>query len=94
MSEMIAEVYHAFKQAGVPDEDAQAAATALTGLRDEPWKRNIEKELAEIRADLAALRAYMDRELAEIRGTLKLHNWMFATNIALTAAVLFKLLSM
>lgn len=76
MSEMIAEVYHAFKQAGVPDEDAQAAATALTGLRDETWKRNIEKELAEIRA------------------TLKLHNWMFATSITLTAAVLFKLLSM
>ena len=33
-------------------------------------------------------------ELAEIRATLKLHNWMFATSITLTAAVLFKLLSM
>ena len=87
MSERIAEVCHAFKQAGVPDEDAQAAVAALTGLRDEPWKRTVEKGLAALRAD-------MDRELAEIQGTLKLHNWMFATHIALTAAVLFKLLTM
>lgn len=76
MSEMIAEVYRAFKQAGVSDDDAQAAAAALTGLRDEPWKRSIEKELA------------------EIRGTLRLHNWMGATNIVLTVAVLFRLLSL
>ncbi|MGH7961821.1 MAG: hypothetical protein ACRERD_08345 [Candidatus Binatia bacterium] len=83
MSEMIAEVYRAFKQAGVSDDDAQAAAAALTGLRDEPWKRSIEKELASLRADMA-----------DIRGILRLHNWMFATNIALTVAVLFRLLSL
>ena len=75
MSEMIAEVYNALKRAGIPDEDAQAAATALTRLQDEPWKRGIEKELA------------------EIRSAQKLHNWMIATNIAPTAAILFKLLS-
>ena len=86
MSGMIAEVYNAFKQAGVPDEDAQAAAAALTELRDEPWKRSVE-------TGLTALRADMDRELTEIRGALKLHNWMFATNIALTAAVLFRLMT-
>ena len=80
MSEMIAEVYNAFKRAGVPDEDAQAAATALTQLQDEPWKRKIEKELRELRT-----------EIVELRGSHKLNNWMIATNIALTAAVLFKL---
>ena len=82
MSEMIAEVYNAFKSAGVSDEDAQAAATALTELQDEPWKRRIEKELIEIRT-----------EIVELRGTHRLHNWMIATNIALTTAILFKLLS-
>jgi hypothetical protein len=87
MSEMIAEVYKAFKQAGVSDEDAQAAAAALTELRDEPWKRSIEKEITSLRAD-------MERQFAEIRGAQKLHNWMFATNIALTVAVLFRLLSL
>lgn len=49
-------------------------------------ERNIEKELASLRADL-------ERQFAEIRGTQKLHNWTFATNIALTVAVLFRLLS-
>lgn len=49
MSEMIAEVHNAFKRAGVPDEDAQTEATALTQIQDDPWKRKIEKELGEIR---------------------------------------------
>lgn len=49
-------------------------------------ERNIEKELASLLAD-------MEKQFAEIRGTLRLHTWMLATNIALTVAVLFRVLS-
>ena len=52
----------------------------IAEVYDEPWKRRIEKELGEIRT-----------EIVELRGAPKLHNWMIAANIALTAAILFKL---
>ena len=51
-----------------------AGRSNTTKPQDEPWKRGIEKEVA------------------EIRGTQKLHTWLLATNIALTVAVLFKVL--
>lgn len=81
MAEMIAEVYRAFRSAGVSEEEAERAASALVQLRDEPWKRNIEKEIAGIRT-----------EISDLRGGQKLLQWMVGTNIALTVALLLKLI--
>ena len=49
MSEMIVEVYDALVAAGAPDDKARAAATAVAGMKDEPWRRKIEAELENIR---------------------------------------------
>jgi hypothetical protein len=78
---MIAEVYRAFRSAGVSEEEAGRAASALVQLRDEPWKRNIEKEIPGIRT-----------EISDLRGGQKLLQWMVGTNIALTVALLLKLI--
>lgn len=48
MAETIAEVYRAFRSAGVPEEQAEEAAAALTHLRDEQWKRTMEVRLERI----------------------------------------------
>lgn len=49
MSEMIAEVYDALREAGVSEERARAAATAVAGIKDEPWRRKMEVELENVR---------------------------------------------
>jgi hypothetical protein len=82
MAEMLAEVYKAFRSAGVPEDEAEKAASALTSLRDEPWKRGIEKELTGLRT-----------EIVDVRGVLRLHSWMLGTVIAMLTALLFKVFS-
>jgi hypothetical protein len=50
MAEMLSEVYDALKEAGVSEEKARAAASAVVGLRDEPWKRKIEADMADLKS--------------------------------------------
>ncbi|MGH2603207.1 MAG: integrase [Dehalococcoidia bacterium] len=64
MTTLIKEVYEAFKEAGVSEEKAAAAATAIAGYED---------RFTKIEHDLALLK------------------WMLGFNLALTSAVLFKL---
>ena len=45
MAEMLAEVYSAFRSVGIDEDRAQAAASALTALKDEAWKRQVEIRL-------------------------------------------------
>jgi hypothetical protein len=68
MARMIAEVYHAFKAAGVDDQIAQAAATAMTQRDD---------DLQELRKDFQAVRD----EFKDIKSDMKLLNWK--TNLVL-----------
>ena len=48
MAERIAEVYDALREAGVSDDKARSAAIAVTGLRDEPWRRAVKVRLERI----------------------------------------------
>jgi hypothetical protein len=50
MAEMIAEVYDALKEAGASEDKARQAAVAVTGLRDEPWKRKVEQDITELKS--------------------------------------------
>jgi hypothetical protein len=81
MAEMSAEVYDALLAAGAPEEKARAAAAAVVGLRDEPWKRSVEKELASMRVDLAVL-----------TGKVTLLQWMLGFNLAFSVAILWQLM--
>ncbi len=56
MSTMISEVYDAFREAGASEDKARAAAEAVYTSQDEPWKRRVEKEFAELHKQLAVLR--------------------------------------
>ncbi len=64
MTTLIKEVYEAFKEAGVSEEKAAAAATAIAGYED---------GFTKIERDLVLLK------------------WMLGFNLALTSAVLLKL---
>ncbi len=44
-------VYNALKAAAATDDNATAAVEALEASLDEPWKRGIEKEIAEFRGE-------------------------------------------
>lgn len=48
MAEMLAEVYSALRSVGIDEDRAQAAASALTSLKDEAWQRQIEIRLERI----------------------------------------------
>lgn len=74
MSTMIVEVYNAFKKAGVPEEDAQKAAEALSQSTT-ATKKDIEK---------------IEKEIVEVKGEIKLVKWMIGLVIAINAIPLIK----
>ena len=63
MSIMIAEVYKALVEAGAPEDSARAAASSIPIAKDLAGKQDI----AEVRQEIAALRAEMQQEIAEVR---------------------------
>ena len=71
----------------------------FTELRSEfaALRSDVDKEFAGFHSNtdkkFGELQAYVDKEFTDIRGTLKLHNWMLATNIGLLVAILFKVFS-
>jgi len=71
---MIVEVYNAFKKAGIPEEDAQKAAEALSQSTT-ATKSDIEK---------------IEKEIIEIKGEIKLVKWMIGLVIAINAIPLIK----
>jgi hypothetical protein len=72
MARMIAEVYRAFRAASVPEEEAQAAATAV----------------AERDQDIADLRRDMHERFAKIEGELVAYRWLFGIMITMQLAIL------
>ncbi|MGH8703135.1 MAG: hypothetical protein ACREVR_18435 [Burkholderiales bacterium] len=80
MTTLIKEVYDAFKEAGVSEEKAAAAAQALDRPRDDDRLRGIEREIAAVKL-----------ELADVKADVRLMKWMLGFNLALTSAVLLKL---
>jgi hypothetical protein len=67
--------YHAFKAAGVDDQTAQAAATALAQRDDE--LQEIRKDFQAVRTEFQALRD----DFKDVKSDMKLLNWK--TNLVL-----------
>jgi hypothetical protein len=90
MTVIIQEVYNAFKEAGVSEETAKSAAEALTGYGDRfhELEREIDRRFNLVDKQINEIKI----EMTEIKGTLKLHQWMMGFQLALTTAVLFLLL--
>ena len=103
---IVEELYDALIEAGASQEKARAASRAVADMEGHFAK--IEKGLSELRSDVGheilALRSHVDHEITalrsdmnqgftDIRGTLRLHNWMLGTGLALLIAVFFKVFS-
>ncbi|MGH2602627.1 MAG: integrase [Gammaproteobacteria bacterium] len=79
MSTMIREIYEALKAAGVPDEQASAAAEAVAPKGEVATKTDIADDL---RTEFAALRT----DFAVLRGEV----WMVGFNLAISVPLLWK----
>ena len=101
MTTMISELYDALKEAGASEEKARSAAEAMAGY--ESRFADIRQDIASVRSDLKQDIANVRGEIAEARhdakqdsertnGRINTLRWMLATNIAMTAAILGKLL--
>lgn len=56
MTTMIREVYEALKEAGATEEKAAAAAEAIEEARDETRLRAIERDVADLKADVRLMK--------------------------------------
>ena len=52
---------------------------------------SVDRQFAGVDKQFAESRAYVEKEFTDIRGTLKLHNWMMGTTIALLTAMFLKM---
>nr|WP_294507422.1 hypothetical protein [uncultured Rhodopila sp.] len=53
----------------------------------------VDREFAQVRSEMRQGFALVDQKFAKVRGDINLLRWMTATNIALTAGVLFRILT-
>ena len=81
---IIEEVYDALIEAGASEGKARAAARALA---------DYEKRFTVTDKELLSFRSYVEKEFSDVRGTLRPHNWMLATNTAMLIALLFRVFS-
>ena len=103
---LIEELYDALIEAGATEAKAKAAARASIGSLQN-WAPTSIRDLANsiptstgnlqssvsMSIDDLQSSGRMLKEFTDIRGSLKLHNWMLATNIALLTAILLKMFS-
>lgn len=76
MTMIIAEVYDAFREAGVSDEKAKAAARAVIGLEHAATKSDITDLRAETKSDIALLRSDLRSGLAELKAEIYRALWI------------------
>jgi len=61
------------------------------------FRSHVDHEISALRShvdhEITALRSDMNQGFTDIRGTLRLHNWMLGTGLALLIAVFFKVFS-
>jgi hypothetical protein len=81
---IIEELYDALVEAGASEGKARAAARALT---------DYDKRFIAIDQDISEFRSEVDRRFNTVDGTLKLRNWMLATNTAMLIALMFRVFS-
>ncbi|MGR6035347.1 MAG: hypothetical protein ACU4EQ_03325 [Candidatus Nitrosoglobus sp.] len=79
MTVIIQEIYTAFKEAGVSEETATNAAKSIANYEDK--FNEIEKRFNKV-----------DLQIMEVKGILRLHQWMLGFLVAMMIAVLFLLL--
>ncbi len=92
MTTLIREIYEALKAAGVPDEQASAAAEAVAPKGEVATKT----DMADLRTDFAALRTDFEvlrTEFAVLRGEVNTLKWMVGFNLAISVALLWKVFS-
>ena len=77
MSTMINELYDALRKAGLDEDIARKAAHAVMAAED---------------VDKLVTKDYLQAQLAEVRGEITPVKWMLGFNLAISTAVLFKLL--
>ena len=99
---IVEELYDALIEAGASEAKARAAPRAIADMEGHFADirkdiSGIQNEISQFRSDVdrrfSELRSYVDQRFTQIDGTLRLHNWMLATNLAFVVAVFFKLLS-
>ena len=90
MAIMLAKTYNAFKAAGVPEAEAQAAAEELAGYENRLGA--VENRLAAVENRLDSLRAALNSFKAEVTGRLSVLTWAIGINAVLTVAILGVLL--
>jgi len=97
MAIMLAKTYNAFKAAGVPEAEAQAAAEELAGYENrlgavENRLAAVENRLENLRAEVNSLRAELNNLRADVAGRLGVLTWAIGINAVLTVAILGVLL--
>ena len=90
MAIMLAKTYNAFKAAGVPEAEAQAAAEELAGYENRLGA--VENRLAAVENRLDSLRAELNSFKDEVTGRLSVLTCAIGINAVLTVAILGVLL--
>ena len=85
MSMMISEVYDALREAGASEEKARKAAEAIAGY---------ENCFGDVRYGLDRLDAKIDREIAEVRATQRLHSWMLGYIVLIITTLLWRVFTL
>ncbi len=89
MSTMLKEVYDALKEAGASEEKASAAAIAVSAYQLDRAHLATKEDIARIEKEIARI----EKELEAIKGRFTLLQWMLGFNIAISTAILIKLLA-
>jgi hypothetical protein len=76
-------------RAGFSQDAAEATAEALGAAIG--GELATKADIAELKADIAGLRAYIDAEIAPLKGDMRLLRWQIAVSWALSLAILVKL---
>jgi len=71
MSTMIAEVYEAFKEAGVSENNAMAASKAIADKESLASKEDLTQTKAELKEDLAHMKAELKEDIRQLEIKLK-----------------------
>jgi len=75
-------------EAGASEEKARAASRAVADMQGH--FATIEKNILQLKQDISEFRSYVDLRFARVDGTLRLHDWMLGTILAVLIAVFFK----
>jgi predicted nucleic acid-binding Zn-ribbon protein len=87
MSVMIAEVYEAFRETGVAEDKARAAATAIADFREDisGLKSSLQGTEARLKGEIEKMRQETKTDIAQAKAEIL--KWMFAALLGQTAII-------